>query len=132
MTVGKRKTDDVRELAVALARTLEVKLAEEVLILDMRKLMYLTDYFVLATARNVRHTQSLANELYRVMGERKKRPLAVEGLPEGHWVLFDVGDVVVHVFSAEKRKFYDLEHLWGDAPRCRWKRPPRPGTTPVD
>lgn len=112
-----------------MAYALEEKLAENVMILDMRKLMYLTDYFVLATGRNARHTAALANELYRVMGLRKQRPHSVEGLTDGRWVLFDGRDVVVHLFDSETRKFYDLEHLWADAPRCRWKRPARPKTT---
>jgi len=92
----------------------------------MRKLMYLTDYFILATGRNVRHTQSLAYELRRVLAEQGSRPLSVEGLPEGRWVLFDVGDVVVHVFDSETREFYDIENLWADAPRSRWKKPAKP------
>ena len=114
-----------RELAVELARALEEKLAESVLVFDMRKLMYLTDYFVLATGRNTRHTQALADELSRMMRARKVRPHSVEGLPEGRWVLFDAGDVVVHLFDEDTRRFYDLEHLWADAPRCRWRHPAR-------
>ena len=88
----------------------------------MRKLMYLTDYFILVTARNARHAQALANELSQVLKAQKTRPLSVEGLPDGHWVLFDVGDVVVHIFDEVTRKFYDLENLWADAPRSRWRK----------
>jgi ribosome-associated protein len=128
--VRKPKTTESRELALELAKALEEKLAEGVVVLDMRKLMYLTDYFILATGRNVRHTQALANELLRTIGGRKKRARSVEGLPEGHWVLFDVGDVVVHLFDEETRAFYDLEHLWADAPRCRRKRAVRPQPSP--
>jgi len=55
----------------------------------------------------------------------------VEGLPEGRWVLFDVGDVVVHLFDSETRAFYDLDHLWADAPCCRWKHPARSKNAPA-
>ncbi len=89
----------------------------------MRKLMYLTDYFVMVTGRNVRHTQSLAADISRMLKAQGDRPLSVEGLPEGNWVLFDIGDVVVHLFDRATRQFYDLENLWADAPRSRWRKP---------
>ena len=117
------KVNRARELAIQLARTLEDKLAEDVLVLDMRKLMYLTDYFVMVTGRNVRHTQSLADEISRMLKAQGDRPLSVEGLPEGNWVLFDIGDVVVHIFDRATRQFYDLENLWADATRSRWRKP---------
>lgn len=116
------KKDEVRDLAVGMARLLDEKLAEDALVLDMRQLMYLTDYFILATGRNPRHTQSLAEDLMKFIRERGGRP-SVEGLTEGRWVLFDCGDVVVHLFDEPTRRFYDLEHLWADAPRRRWKPP---------
>ena len=122
-TIATRKKDEVRELAVAMTRLLDDKLAKEVVILDMREVTYLTDYFIIVTARNRRHTQSLADDLSRFIKERGNLPVSVEGLGEGRWVLFDCGDVVVHLFDEETRKFYDLDHLWSDASRVRWKLP---------
>ena len=56
-------------------------------------------------------------------------PLSVGGLPQGSWILIDFFDVVVHLFDADHRSYYDLEMLWGDAPKTRWKKPTPKGST---
>ena len=83
--------------------------------------MVLTDYFVIASGTNPRQVGAIADELTRTMREGRVRCLGTEGVPEGRWALLDFGDVVVHVFDETTRAFYDLEHLWGDAPRVRWR-----------
>jgi ribosome-associated protein len=83
----------------------------------MREVVSYTDWFVIASGRNVRHTQSLADELRkRLKDEDRTMPARVEGQREGDWILLDYLDVVVHVFTPEARGFYRLEALWGQVP----------------
>ena len=93
------------------------KKAEDVIILNIGKVSSLTGYFVLATGTNARQTQAIAEAIRDALRERGLRPLGVEGMQQGEWILLDYGDFLVHVFSPEKRKFYDLERLWSNAPR---------------
>jgi len=91
--------------------------AENLLILDVRKLSSFTDYFVIMSGRSTRHVQGLAESVDGELRLKKLKEGSTEGLQEGHWVLLDYGDVVVHVFYSDDREFYDLEGLWHDAPR---------------
>lgn len=86
--------------------------ASDVVLLDLTGLETFTDYFVIASATNDRQLQALIDTLSR---ERKARELTTwheEGPPSSGWVLIDLGDVVVHLFSEERRAYYDLEGLW--------------------
>lgn len=65
--------------------------------------------------------KSLAAEVDRVLREHGSRPMGVEGQTGANWILHDFGDIVLHVFSPEARKLYDLEHLWADAPHVDWQ-----------
>ena len=90
--------------------------------LDLRKLSDVTDYFVICTGDNRRQLGAIQG---RLCGEHKAfgiRTPRVEGEQGSSWILLDLGDVVVHLFDPDARKFYDLELLWGDAPRVTWKR----------
>ncbi len=95
--------------------------AEDILVLDLRKLTQITDYFVLATATSERQLRAIADRLHRDMKSQGVAPFGVEGAPAGGWVLMDFVDVVVHLFSPEARGFYAIEMLWGDAPRLAWQ-----------
>ena len=90
--------------------------AEDVVILDMRNLMPLCDYFVICSGRSTTHVQAIAEEIVERMEEQGVRVGHVEGLPEARWVLLDYLDVVAHVFTPEAREYYALEQLWADAP----------------
>jgi ribosome-associated protein len=87
------------------------------MILDMREVVSYTDWFVIASGRNTRQTQALANELRK---ERKAevgaRPVRVEGEREGDWILLDYVDAVVHLFTPDARRYYRLDALWGQVP----------------
>ena len=85
-------------------------------LLDLRELTVITDYFLICHGTSSVHIQSLAEAVREAFRERGIRPFGAEGEKEGRWVLLDYGDVVVHVFSEEDRQFYDLERLWSDAP----------------
>lgn len=93
------------------------KKAEDVIILDIGQVSSLTGHFVVATGTNTRQTQAIAEGIREVLRERGVRPLGVEGLQQGEWILMDYGYFLVHVFTPERRGFYDLERLWNNAPR---------------
>jgi ribosome-associated protein len=89
------------------------KKGEDILLLDIRSLSPFADYFVIGSGTSERQLRALMDGLEDVMRQHhKRRPLSVEGRAESGWVLMDYGDIVVHLFSPEKRAFYDLEGLW--------------------
>ena len=92
------------------------KLAEDVVILDMRPVCVYTDFFVLATGRNPRQTKAIFDEVYAQLKQEGVLPRAVDGQQDAEWVIADYLDVVLHVFTPETRDFYRLEDLWGDVP----------------
>lgn len=103
--------EQARRIA-ALARE---KLAEDVVILDMRPECSFTDYFVIATGRNSRQTAAIWDEVHaRLKQEERLLPQNVDGPREGAWIVADYLDVVLHVFTPEARDFYRLDDLWGD------------------
>lgn len=106
-----------RELAGLCVRAAVEKKAIEPLILDVRKLCSFTDYFVILSGRSTRHVQGLAEAIEDELRSKRLSVGKSEGLQEGSWVLLDFNDVVVHIFYAETRKFYDIEGLWHDAPK---------------
>jgi len=96
--------------------TLDEKLAEDIVTIDMSEVNPFTDYFVICTARNIRHSQSLAEFLEKAAYENGYEIRAVEGEKDSTWILVDLFDVVVHIFTEEARKTYRLESLWADRP----------------
>ena len=94
------------------------KKAKDIVVLHIGEVSSLADFFVLCTGTNVRQTQAIADAVTETLREQAGlRPLGVEGMQAGEWILVDYGDFVVHVFTPEKRNFYDLERLWKNAPR---------------
>lgn len=85
--------------------------------LDVSELIVVTDIFIVAGGTSRRHVRTLAEETEFALKAEGRRPLRREGLEDGTWVLLDYGDVIVHVFDEETRRYYDLERLWADAPR---------------
>lgn len=95
----------------------EEKKAEEVLVFDLRDISSVTDYFLLCHGSSGPQVQAIADHLLEMAKKRGLRPLGVEGYSAAQWVLLDLGDLIVHVFYEETRRFYDLERLWGHAPQ---------------
>ncbi|HHO52847.1 MAG TPA: ribosome silencing factor [Deltaproteobacteria bacterium] len=111
-------TIEPEAVAEALAAAALSLNATDVVILDMRELVDYTDLFVLCTARNRRHVQAMADEIRQIGKRELDLPCAgIEGLPAARWVLVDFESVVVHIFDAPLRAFYNLDGLWADAPR---------------
>ena len=105
------------EQARRVAALAQEKLAEDVVILDMRPVCSYTDFFVVATGRNPRQTKAIYDEVHGVLkAEGRVLPTSADGAGEATWIVADYLDVVLHVFTPEARKFYDLEDLWGDVP----------------
>ncbi len=109
-----------RELAILAALAMDEQRAEDVVILDLRKLIDYADYFVVGSASSLARMRGIARRVESVLskhgGKRLNQPDR-----ECAWVLADFGDILVHVFDAEARDFYRIEDLWGDAPRVRWE-----------
>lgn len=104
-----------KELAIAIAKTLDSKKASGVRLLKVRDLTVLTDYFVIASGTSSTHVKSLAEEVEFQLAQKGVKPLRTEGYATKSWILLDYGEVIVHVFYPEARDFYDLEHLWADS-----------------
>ena len=105
------------EQARRVAELAQEKLARDVVILDMRPVCSYTDFFVIATGQNPRQAKSIFDEVHeRLKGDERLLPHNVEGVREASWIIADYIDVVLHVFTPEARKYYDLEDLWGDVP----------------
>ena len=105
------------ELARACARVADDKKASDILILDLRRLTNITDFFVIAGGTNPRQLQAISRAVNEEMAASGLRAIGIHGESESRWVLHDYGSVVVHLFDPEYRKLYDLELLWGDAKR---------------
>ncbi len=112
------QVDENFETARLVARIADDFRGKDILLLDMRSITPIVDFFVIVTATSQRQMKALGEEVARVMKKRGQRRLGEEGAEgDGVWVLQDFGDVVLHVFSPEGRELYDLEGLWADAPR---------------
>lgn len=114
-------TADSREMAIAAARTAADKKASDILVLDMREVTPITDYFVICSGSNDRQVARIkeaVEERLREMGDKASRR---EGEKYRRWILLDYIDLVVHIFLQEERDFYELERLWKDAPLVRWE-----------
>jgi ribosome-associated protein len=96
--------------------------ARDVLVLDMRGITPLFDFFVLATAVSRRQIHTIAEEIDAVMAAEGEKRLGIEGYESSKWVVQDYGDIVVHIFDPDTRAFYALEDLWADAPHLDWER----------
>lgn len=105
------------ELLELVLKTLDDKLAMNIVTIDMQAVSPFTDFFVLCTAKNVRHVQSLAEFLEQEAAKHGYDVRVREGEKESTWVLIDLNEVIVHVFTEETRKLYRLEALWADQPQ---------------
>ena len=90
--------------------------------IDLRDISTFTDFFVICSGTSEPHLKAIAAEVEEKLKEdHNVRAVAVDGFPASQWIVLDYLQVVVHVFHREKREFYSLEDLWGDAPRVQWE-----------
>jgi ribosome-associated protein len=111
---------DSKDLAIQVARAALEKKAENIIILDVEKRLIITDYFIICSGLNVIQAQSISEFIQETLEKEGYRPVRVEGDGQSGWVLLDYLDVVVHVFSAEQRDYYQLERLWKDSSIIEW------------
>jgi ribosome-associated protein len=98
------------------------KKAEDIVVLDLREISTFTDFFVICSAASEPQLKAIAGEIEtRLKQDHNVRAAAVDGFPASQWIVLDYLQVVVHIFHREKRAFYSLEDLWGDAPRLAWE-----------
>ncbi len=117
---------DSKKLALLCRELADNKKAENIVILDVRKLSTVTDYFVIASGTSDPHLRAISNEIVdKLRDEYGVRPHARDGSIQTAWVVLDYIDVIVHVMRADARERYDLQGLWGDAPLVKTPRKAR-------
>ncbi len=96
------------------------KKASDIVSLDIRELISIADTFIICTGNSNRQVTAIAESIHFDLKQQGIKPLSIEGLKEGHWVIIDYGDVIIHVFYEPVRKFYDIESLWVDAKKTSY------------
>lgn len=108
--------DEIRTLAHEIVEALEDKQAENILLLDIEQVSSFADFFVICSGTSERQLRALAQVVVDVSDAKRRTVLRdFARQAEGGWILIDLGDVLVHIFSAEQRAYYDLESLWSEA-----------------
>jgi len=105
-----------KALANKIAQLASDKKANDILLLNMEGLSPVTDYYVICSAANTTQVRSIVDNIEDKLAEEQVFFTHKEGYNDARWILLDYGDVVAHVFLEEERDFYNLEHLWADAP----------------
>ena len=120
---GRQRSDDTSalDLACVIANVADAEHGSDVLVLAVGDVLAVTEYFVIVSASNRRLVRTLVDEIeVQTRALVGRSPLRSEGVREQQWVLVDYGDVVVHVFLAEVREFYEIERLYTDVPKVDW------------
>jgi ribosome-associated protein len=111
------------EKALLLVSSALEKKACDLILMEVRELSSIADYFIICSGRSDRQVQSIAQGIDENLHQAGISPLSIEGMNRGHWVLMDFADVIVHIFYQPVREFYDLDGLWGHAPRVALPEP---------
>ena len=98
------------------------KKAYDIAVLDVRELTSVADAFIICSGKSSRQVMAIAEHIKSELRKKKIKPISVEGLPEGHWVLLDFGSVIYHIFYEPIRTFYDLDGLWIDARKIEYQQ----------
>jgi ribosome-associated protein len=112
--------------AVAVAHVALDKKAQDVVLLEISNLVSYADFFLVCSGRSVIQVKAIAEAIEKNLKDRGIRPLHIEGLTEGRWVLLDYDELIVHIFLEETRYFYNLERLWNDVPRMTFEESAKP------
>lgn len=103
-----------------ICKVADEKRGSDILVMEIAQLLPIASYFVLVTCENQIHIGALAEELEERIEEKWNIVVVREGEPGSRWVILDFGDIIVHLFDSEMRRYYDLEGLWADAPMMKW------------
>src|SRR6266436_4625064 len=113
-------SQQTRQQVARAVKAVESKKADDVVILELDQASgAFTDYFIVCSGTNPRQIQAVSDEVQKELEQEGQRPTSVEGYKQAEWVLLDYVDFVVHIFSEQARKFYDLERLWKSASRLK-------------
>lgn len=104
------------EIAKKAWEALDKKKGEKILLLDVKDLTGITDFYLIASGSSAPHLKAMFSEVQRALKEEGVYCYRKAGKPESGWLVLDYIDVVIHVFSAEARQYYTIEELWGEAP----------------
>jgi len=115
------------EKGLLLARMLDEKQGEQIVLLDVAGICPIAEQLIMVTAKGQRHAQALADALLHLAKERDVASLGLEGYQTGTWILLDFNDVIVHVFQEDLRSFYNIEGLWSEGRRVDWSAAPAEG-----
>lgn len=107
---------EANEVAHAIVNAAVDKKASDIVMLDLRPVALIADYFILCDGQSTRQLRAISDGILEELRELGERPLHVEGTPDSGWMLLDFGTVIAHVFSPELRSYYSLESLWKEAP----------------
>ncbi|MGB9690680.1 MAG: ribosome silencing factor [Candidatus Sumerlaeaceae bacterium] len=122
MTTKKTKLElDSLSKAVRIAQTADAAKAENIVVLDVRGLSSVADFFVIFTGTSQTHLRSIGKRLDEELSKEGVEVERVDGRHSTNWIVFDYGSVIAHAMMDETRRFYDLERLWGDAPLVAWQ-----------
>jgi ribosome-associated protein len=114
--------ESARDLATTIAEIADAEHGSNIMVLQVGEVLGVTEYFVIVSASNRRLVRTLVDEIEKqARAQTGRSPLRSEGVREQQWVLVDYGDVVVHVFLAEVREFYEIERLYTDVPKVTWQ-----------
>lgn len=113
MKPAKKTNVDSAAVARIAVNAASEKQASDILLLDVRLLCGFADYFVICSAESERQMNAVVDEIEKALSKQKIRVYRSEGTPSSGWMLMDLGDVIVHVFSPEQRSYYKLEDFWG-------------------
>jgi ribosome-associated protein len=111
-----KEQNQAKLLAERIAKIADDKKGNDIVLLNMQGLSFVTDYFVIVSADNKILVKAIADYIEDGLAKDNVFPVHKEGYSDGNWVLMDFGDVVVHIFLEQERDFYNLEQLWADAP----------------
>lgn len=119
-------SDDSLRFACEAARIASDNKAEDVVVLDLRGISPVADLFVIGTGTSSRQMHAVLEHIRELAKAQGRRPFRVSDVSDTSWILADYVDVVIHLFDAQHRSYYDLDGLWGDAPQLDWRRPENP------
>ncbi len=109
------------QLAVAAAQTAEDNRGQDIVVLDLRELTCIFDFFVIATGSSRRQIHAMSEEIdHKLEDELNDERMGIEGYAESRWILLDYGTVVIHLFDKETREYFALEEMWAEAPKIDW------------
>lgn len=113
-------SEAARAFAIDCARLLRDDKCEDIVVLDLRGVSPICDFFVIATGTSDRQMRAITDHVKKMAKERGETPYSVGGYEESTWIVMDYVDVIIHLFNDEQRTYYDLDSLWGDSPHVEY------------